>query len=304
MIHHSEVSRMKSLFGLGMATLVCLLPAAANAGVRFTYRRTTADPPMKGTWTMTFEGPRFRFDGEMNGRQSVVIIDLAEKKLVTFNPKGKTYREVRADTVARSAAEKARSKQALVDRMKGMTPDERKQAEAMVKARFGSDTPTPPPARIYQALGKAKNVAGKACKLYRVNVDRDELFEGCYSQWGAGGVATRADLEMFRSFNADMMKTFAGWSGLTEQQWSKGPGLPVEEKQYSPGHRGVVWSSVLTSYTRLAVPDSTFAVPAGLVDEAEENLRAQMEAAHGGIGMGRRHDDGVPPMLRRLPATN
>jgi hypothetical protein len=260
------------------AAVLLLTSGVASAGLTLTYDRKNASGE-SGTAVMMFEPGRIRMDGmggggpRGGGRTSSVIFDGGAKKITIIDQDKKTYHEL---TEADAKAMKERMdgmKAQMAERMKTLPPEQRKQAEEMMNRMGGGGSGA---IEIkYDSLGKKKKVAGFDCEMYKVTIGTFSSSEACIAPWSSN-LVTKAEAEQFRKSFADLEKMFAGLSAMRSNDWSKAPGIPVEQTHM--GQDGKPDSTMtLKSVNRGSIAASQFQVPAGFTKQ---------EMPMGGRGMG------------------
>src|SRR6185436_836774 len=212
------------------AAVLLLTSSAASAGVTLTYERKKADGE-GGTAVMMFDSNRIRMDGmggggrRGGGNSGAIILDAGAKKMIMMEPEKKTYHEM-TEADAKAMKERMDGMRAqMQERIKSLPPDQRKQAEEAM-GRFGGGG-----GQIeikYEPLGGKKKIAGFACETYKVKIGTFSTTESCIAPWGSN-LITKAEAEQFKKAFAEMEKAFAGLGGMRAGDWSKAPGIPVEQ---------------------------------------------------------------------------
>jgi hypothetical protein len=243
------------------ATAVLLASGLAHAGVTI---ETTRGPDSVAT--MYLEGDRMRLDGaDKTGMASSVIIDGGAKKLIVVEEKKKSYTELTEADMKRVRAQMDALRAQMEERMKTMSPEQRKQVEAMMAGMGGAPgKPAKPAVLKFEKLGQKKTINGFSCEMYRVLKDGVASEEDCIAAWSASTVQ-KSDLAGLRKFGEEMMKNF-GSAGARDQiqldQLDKYPGIPISRVPLeADGKRGL--EEQVKSIKRGSVPAAKFAVPAG-----------------------------------------
>jgi hypothetical protein len=277
------------------AAVLLLTSSVASAGLTITYERKKAGSGETGTATMIFEPGHIRMDGmggggpRGGGRNTAVILDAANKKVLMLDGDKKAYREM-TEADAKQMKERMDGMRAqMAERMKTMPPEQRKQAEEMMN-RMGGGAPIE---IKYEALGTKKKVAGYACEMYKVSVGSLSTTESCIAPWGSS-LVTKAEAEQFRKSFADMEKAFGGLGPMRSNDWSKAPGIPVEQVHLGADGKPE-WTTTLKSVSHGSIPAAQFQVPAGYTKEESPMGRGGgmgPGGPHGGMGPGGPHGGG------------
>jgi hypothetical protein len=100
----------------------------------------------------------------------------------------------------------------------------------------------------------------------------------------------------------DIAARFDFMGAMRMSEWSKAPGIPVEQTHLGPDGKTPEWTSTLKSVTRASVPASEFQPPAGFTKEAMPTMGPGGPGGPGGghgFGPGGPHGDhgehGGPP---------
>jgi hypothetical protein len=250
---------------LTAAAFTAVLSAAsgrAHAGITMTLQRGAGTPS-----TLYIEGPHLRVDNAIKDeRASAVILDAAGKRFVMLDERNKTYTELTEADMKRMRGQMEAARAQMQERLKTLPPAERKRMEA---AMAGMGAPATGPAKPvelkFERLGAKKTVNGFACEMYRVLRDGAPHEEDCISPWSAG-VVQKSDFAGLRKFAQEMSKNFGGAAAGSGQidldAMEKYPGIPISRIPLQPG--GVKGEEEqIKSVKRGAIPDATFAVPAG-----------------------------------------
>jgi hypothetical protein len=124
----------------------------------------------------------------------------------------------------------------------------------------GGDGPT----LKYESLGGKKTIAGFACETYKVSMGDRVLNESCFAPW-TSKIVTKAEAAEWQKLGAEFAKIFGGMPGVRQLDWSKSPGVPIE--QVTTGEDGSKTVNTLKSISRGQVPASLFEVPAGFTKQ-------------------------------------
>lgn len=234
-------------------TMVLLAPAAARAGVTITYD-TRDDAGNPGIATMVFQGDRIRIEGvKQRENTGTAIIDAAAQKMIMIDSAKRKYHELTAADM-KMMQERMAQARAM---MQNLPPEQRKRIEQMMPGGNG-------PAVKYEPLGQKKTVAGYACETYRVSVGEQALSESCMASW-TSGILSKAEVERLKQLAAKMKDVFE----ITKQMdFSKVPGIPVEEIHLAADGKTRTYTRTLKSITRGDVPASAFEAPAGFTKKS------------------------------------
>jgi hypothetical protein len=234
-----------------VATLV--LAGRAQAGVTLVMQRGSDT-----TSTLYVDGDKMRMENP-GGKERVVIIDAAGKRMIMVNEAEKTYSEVTEADMKRFGEMMKQQRAAMAERMKTMPPEQRKHMEQIMGAQNAN-----PPELKFEKMGSKKSVNGFSCEMYRVLEDGTPKEEDCLSPWSSS-LLQRSDFLALRKFAEEMAKD-SGMMGPGRQmfeQFDKYPGFPVTRHPLEPGPTGVREDEQLKSVKRGSIPASTFAAPAG-----------------------------------------
>lgn len=270
-------------FHLFVVAVPLLLPSFAQAGLKLTYERKAGDKVR--THDISVEGPRLRMDGVGGDRgagpEAAVILDTQAKKLIMLNLERKTYHELTEAELKQMKEQMGQMKERMAEQMKNLPPEQRQMMEKMMKERMpGGGGDAAPPEVKYEPTGQKKKVSGYACEVYRISVGGTRRSETCFAPWGSG-VVTAADAEQFKRLSADVQKMMAFAPAARLQDWSKAPGIAVEESHLDADGK-ILSVTTLKSVNRGALPDSLFQVPSGYTQEE----RPRMGPHGGGKGPG------------------
>jgi len=281
--------------------VLLLTSGVTSAGLTITYERKKADGSEKGTATMMFEPGHVRMEGMGGGgprgggrSAGIVILDAGAKKVVIVDPEKKTYYEL-TEADAKMMKERMDAMKAqMAERMKNIPPEHRQQAEEMMN-RMGAGGP---PEIKYEPLGAKKKIAGYSCEMYKVSVGKMSSSESCLAPWSSN-LVTKAEAEQFQKTFADMEKSFAGLGMMRMNDFSKAPGIPVEQSHLGEDGKPE-WTVTLKSVSRGSIPAAQFQVPAGFKKEEMQMGRGMGPGGprgpggpHGGPGGP--HGPGGPP---------
>jgi hypothetical protein len=266
--------------------VLLLTSSVASAGLTLTFERKNSSGET-GTAVMMFEPGHIRSDGMGGGgprggggRSGSMIFDAAAKKIVMIDPEKKTYHEL---TEAEAKAMKERMdgmKAQMAEQLKNMPPEQRKQMEERLN-RMGAGGAVE---IKYDSLGKKKKIAGFDCEMYKVTVGTFSSSEACIAPWSSN-LVTKAEAEQFRKSFADLEKTFSGLSAMRSSDWSKAPGIPIEQTHLGQDGKPE-WTTTLKSISRGSIPTSQFQVPAGFTKQDMPMMGRGMGPGgpHGGPG--------------------
>lgn len=277
----------KALFAsLFPAVALLFTSVGAQAAVKLNYERKQAgDSGPPGTATMTIDAEHIRMDGMGAGRpghtSGAMIVDAPGKRFLIIDNEKKSYHELTEADVKQMKDRMAGMRAQMQERMKNAPPEQRKRAEEMMGRMGGGDHAVE---IKYTPLGTKKKVSGFACEMYRVQIGNISSSEACISPWSAN-VITKTEVEHFQKLSAELQKSFDFGGNRLLSEWTKAPGLTVEQT-----HMGVdgkpEWTSTLKSITRGDVPASTFAPPAGFTKETSPMFGGGRMGGHRGPGGG------------------
>jgi hypothetical protein len=269
------------LIAFGFMT-VTLASAPAHAALTMVYVRAQGGATTENR--MIFDEHHIRMDGVPGGmgasphgrgqgpgraaRAHSVILDASLRKMMVIDPDQRSYHEMTEADMRQMKARMDAMKAQMQERMKNMPPEQRKMMEQMMGGKAaGAMASGNAPVVRYEALGQKKTVAGHACEMYKVLVGDMMTSHTCFAPWSSG-IVSKADVESFKALAAELKKMFdvTGMGG--NQDWSKIPGVPVEETHFGLDGKTVEWTNTLKSTQRGSVPADTFTVPAGYKKEA------------------------------------
>jgi hypothetical protein len=248
------------------AAVLLLTSTAASAGVTFTYERKKTGGET-GTATMMFDTGRIRMEGMggggRGGRTSsgAIILDAGAKKVLMIDPEKKTYHELTEADAKQMKERMDGMKAKMAEQIKTLPPDQRKQAEETMARMSGGGAQME---IKYEPLGTKKKVAGFACEMYKVHVGT-AIDESCIAPWGSN-LVTKAEAEQFRKAFTEMEKAFAGLGPMRSSDWSKAPGIPVEQTHLGADGKPE-WVTTLKTVSRGSIAASQFQAPAGYTKE-------------------------------------
>jgi hypothetical protein len=261
------------------AAVLFLTSVSASAAVRLTYERKKAGAAgaEPGSATITVDGEHIRMDGmtagQRAGRSSAMIVDAGAKKMLMLDADRKVYREI-TEADAKQMKERMDGARAqMAARMKDIPPEHRKQAEEMM-ARMGGGGEASEVK--YEPLGTKKKIAGFACEVYRVQVGTHANNESCFAPWSSN-IITKAEAAQFKKLFESLQKSFAFVPSVRAADWSKAPGIPIEQTHFAADGKTAEWTNTLKSVTRPSVAASEFQVPSGYTKE-------EMPMGRGGPG--------------------
>jgi hypothetical protein len=232
-----------------------LASGRAHAGVTLVMQRGN-DP----TSTLYLDGDKMRAENAKTSGEHTVIIDAANKKMMTINDAEKTYMEITQADMERMAGFIASQRAAMEERMKSMPPEQRKKMEEMMGGQMMGGAAKPHDFK-FEKMGGKKTVSGFSCEMYRISEDGKPKDEVCLAPWSPSFI-TRADFGGLIKFSQEMQKSLGNLAGGNRHpfdQFDKAPGFPVLRHPLEPGQE----DEVLKSLKRGSIPASTFAVPAG-----------------------------------------
>jgi hypothetical protein len=258
---------------------VWLASAPASAALTLNYVRTQAGA--KSDLRMTFDEHHIRMDGVHEGpaagphggpgaghgpRANAVIVDAAGRKMIMLNPDKRTYHEITEADLQQMKARLETARAQMQERMKNAPPEQRKMMEQMMGGNAAAMTTGELPPVRYDALGQKKTVAGYPCEMYKVTIGEIAKSNSCFSPWSSG-LVTKAEVEKFKALALEMKKMTSALGPSADHDWTKVPGIPIEETHFAADGKTVLWTSTLKSVERGAVPASTFAPPADYTKE-------------------------------------
>jgi len=192
-----------------------------------------------------------------SGRQ-VVIFDGVKQVMDIVNPDKKTYIEMTKADVDRMAAQLEGAMSQMQQMMASLPPEQRAQAEAMMRGRGGRAMPGAPVKKEYKKVGTDR-VGKWTCDKYDALQNGQKTGEICTVEPAVLGFSA-ADFEVSRQMGeffkklvpqaADQMFTV----GRAEEQGFSG--IPVRQVSQQS-------TSEITEVSRQSFPDSLFVVPAG-----------------------------------------
>jgi hypothetical protein len=234
--------------------IAMLAPAAARAGVTITY--DTKDQAGKaGTAIMVFQGDRLRIEGGTQREHTgAAIIDAAARKMLMIDTSKREYHELTAADFKQMQERMAQARAMMAN----MPPEARKRMEQMMPGGGAGLVPK------YDPMGQKKTVAGYACEMYRVSMGEQVISESCIAPWTAN-IFTKAEVQHLKDMAAQMKELF---DFSKQMDFSKVPGIPVEEYHLGPDGKTRTYTRTLKTVTRADVPASMFEVPAGFTKRA------------------------------------
>jgi hypothetical protein len=267
-----EVRAMRKLLLLPVLATWLMVPADAAAALKFSYERTKAGGKPQAN-AFIIESRRIRMDGIPTGQggppgqpggstEDAVVIDGDAKKMLMIYPASKSYREMTSADFQNMKQQLAQARTQMAAQLKNMPPEQRKMMEKMMPGGA-----TDAPALKYESLGKKKKIAGFACEMYRVSIAGRVTSESCMAPW-SGGLITRAETDQFMKLSEDLKQIFDMGMAVPSLDFSKIPGMPIEETHFGADGKTVEWTNTLKSITRGAVPATLFQVPAGFSKQA------------------------------------
>jgi hypothetical protein len=225
---------------------------------------------------------RMRADVAGPNGATTVVFDSTKQVLYMINPGRKTYNEMTKADAAQMGSQLSGAMAQMQEAMKGMSPEQRAQMEAMMKGR-GMPAMTLGAAKTTYRKGGTQRVGKWTCDVYEVLVNEQRTGELCTVSPQTLGL-TAADfavshqlVEFMRNIlpqGAEAMFQVGG----TDQGFQ---GVPVRRVTNVLGRESI---SEMTDVSRQEVADALFVVPAGFTKEA-----------FGGIGRaGRGRGPGAP----------
>lgn len=255
------------------AVLGILASPPARAGVVISFKLK------EGIRTLSIEGNRARIEEP----DEITIIDGDAGKLVTLNPRDKTYTEMTPETMR---AQTTKMKSELEEMKARLTPEQRAQVEAMTKG--GAAFPSAPKPTLV-STGRKEKVAGHTCEVYRYAVPGGVMTEDlCLVPWGTG-LLTKADAapfvrmaEMYAAALEEMSPGAGEQIKASPADLASMPGFPVRTTEIGGDGKPVKTES-MTKFSRGPVPGSAFAIPAGYKKVEEGASRARRHRAKDGM---------------------
>ncbi len=261
-------------FGLPVVSLSLFLPSLAAAAVTITYERKD-DAGKTSTDMLVLQDQRLRMEGVGGGdgprggsRAGVMILDGVAKKLIAVDNERKTYNEITEAEMAQMRARMDEGRRRMAEQMKNVPPEQRRKMEQMMGGAMGGAMGGGAAPEVkYEALGGKKTVAGHACDMYRVSLANRVISESCLASWSSNVIA-KAEAAEFKKLATEVQKMFDFMPAARQQDWTKAPGIPIEETHFGPDGKTRTFTRTLKSVTRGAVPASTFQPPAGFTKQA------------------------------------
>lgn len=265
---------------------LCLLGASpAHAALKLNYQRVQDGQTTENR--LTFDDMHLRMDGlphegapaghdpgggtaPRGPRAHAVILDGTLHKMLMINTEGKSYREITESDMKQVKERMVAMRTQMAERMKNMPPEQRKMMEKMMggKGAAGAAMMSGETLAVtYESMGQKKTVAGFPCQMFKVMLGQVLLSQTCFAPWDAN-VVNKAEAEKFKNLALELKKMFdMGQGAGAGQDWTKVPGMPVEEVHFAPDGKTATWTNTLKSVERGAVPADTFSAPAGFKKE-------------------------------------
>jgi hypothetical protein len=252
---------------LFVAALLVTSAAFAADGVLIVEKTTSGDKSQ--THQVQIEKDRMRAEVTgAAGELQVFMFDAGKQTMSIVHPDRKTYSEITKADVDRLGGQMSDATAMLEQQMKGMSPEQRAQMEAMMRGR-GRGMPGVGAAAAkteYKKTGTDK-VGKWTCEKYEGFKNGEKTVELCTVPAQTLGF-TDGDFEVSRQLQAFFSKMTPGGAdsmfrvGTTEEQGFSG--VPVRRVTFGPRPS----STEIMEVTRQRFPDSTFVVPAGFQKEA------------------------------------
>ena len=251
-----------------------LASGRAHAGVTIVTQRGTDEPS-----TLYLDGDKMRAENAKTSGEHTIVIDAANKKMVTINDAERSYMEITQADMERMAGFIAAQRAAAEERMKSMPPEQRKKMEQMM----GGANAKPHDFK-FEKMGGKKTINGFSCEMYKIIEDGTPKEDVCLTPWSSSTIQ-RSDFAGLIKFSQDMQKSMGPMMGGAKRnafdQFEKAPGFPVLRHPLEAGQQ----DEIIKSIKRGSIPSSTFAVPAGYTKK---------DPMQGMMGGGRHHG-GPPP---------
>jgi hypothetical protein len=217
-----------------------------------------------GEQTSTFiaDGDHLRMErpGE---RESVIIMDVPGKRLVMVRDQEKSYSELTEEDMKQIGAQLAAARAQMDERMKNMTPEQRKQVEQAMGSMAGMMQGTKKFEWKFDSLGQKKTVNGMPCEMYKVSLNGEPHEEDCILPWSSK-LLKRSDFIGLENFTRTMTQSI-GARGAGDRGgvplFHEFPGLPISRVSLEGGTRGP--EEQVKSIKQGSPPAGAFTVPAG-----------------------------------------
>jgi hypothetical protein len=225
-----------------IGTLLILRPPAAFADMVLSERTEMVGGfPMQGQnasgqqtreSTTYLQGKRIRTETE----EHVWVLDFEKGKLITLNPKAKTYTEMSLEDLKeaqKQAMEWMKNLRSQMEaKMKTMPPESReamkKKLDSLPEGMFGEEAPTK---ITVKATGKQETINGYACREYEVYEDGELTTR----YWLAPSVST----QVFDEYQKELSEWLEGMgplgaNRLREWEYIRDKGFPIKVKRVKP----------------------------------------------------------------------
>ena len=205
-------------------------------------------------------------------RAMILRGDLGVLWLVDY--KEKIYREITRDLIDkvqdRRSETTSAAKARVTEQLQTLTPEQRRDLEAIMQARVASDGPlaaaADPQQTIFQRTELSQKVGPWTCDWYEGQRDGNKVWEVCAVDWPALGLqpeqlSSLARMQsLLEKFNPADAAGFLQ-AGTSNWQSSPGyPGVPVNRIFYLEGRMQALYE--ITVIEQTALTDAVFGVPA------------------------------------------
>jgi hypothetical protein len=241
-----------------LVSIATLLAGTASAGVRIeTVHRDMKTLVVEGTpQVVLVQDGKVKFSGSEDG--SMILKDAT---LFAIDDKHKTYREMDKATMQKAAGQANDAMAQLRAKMEKMPPEQRAQMEKMMGKLPGAASGTKSAAYEAKDMGKTDTSEGRKCHIWNILKDGTPHEELCVVPFSS------------LPGKEDMQKTFKelaeAFKGLTPSQdnsvaaHSAVNGYAIRVRTFDKAGTMRAKEMVLKSWTEVAVPASSFEVPAG-----------------------------------------
>lgn len=237
----------------------CLLAGSASAGVRIeTITRQIGATQQQGlTQVVEVQNGAVRAGTE----QGTVLIK--NGTMYILDDRRKTYSVMDAATMQAYASQASAAMARMQAQMQSMTPEQRKQMEAMMGGMKMPGAPGSVPVYEAKDTGKSDTVEGRKCRLWNLLQDGSVVEEMCVVPYSS--LPGKEDMQKSMKQLAEAFAGVAkGIPGAAEQAKARSnvDGYPVRTRVWLNG-KAQGSENVLKSWTEAVIPAATFEIPAG-----------------------------------------
>jgi hypothetical protein len=212
-------------------------------------------------------------------RESVIIMDVPGKRLVMVRDGEKSYSELTEADMKQIGAQLAAARAQMDERMKNMTPEQRKQVEQAMGSMAGMMQNLKKFEWKFDSLGQKKTVNGMPCEMYKVSLNGEPHEEDCILPWSSR-LLKRSDFTGLENFTRTMTESI-GARGAGDHGgvplFHEFPGLPISRVPLEGGTRGP--EEQVKSIKQGSPPAGAFTVPTGYT-------KKPLPMGMGGMGKG------------------